>query len=107
MISDTDVEKAIDYLRDNARKEAQARANYEYVSEYRKVLKSQIMRENTSEAIGNQEARAYADPRYIEHLKAIKEAAETWEYLRFMREAARAKLDAWQTQSANNRSVRI
>jgi len=102
-ISDDEVEKAIDYLRDSAPKAAKAAAEFGYVSEYRKVVKAQIMREHDDKPLGAQEAIAYADPRYKQHLVAIKEAEEQAMYHRFMRGAAEAKLNAWQTQSANNR----
>lgn len=103
MISDQEVEKALDYMRDNASKAAQARANLAYMDEFRKVLKGQIMRENSGLAIGAQEAIAYADPRYLEHIEATKTANFEDARWRFTMDAARAKLDAWQTQSANNR----
>jgi hypothetical protein len=103
MISDLDIERAIDYLRDNAGKAAKARAEREYLDEYRKVVKAQIMREHDNKPLGAQESIAYADPRYIEHLKVMKAAIETDEYHRWARTAADAKLSAWQTQSANKR----
>lgn len=103
MIAETEIEKALDYLRDNATKAASARANRAYVEEFRKVLKAQIMREYPTDALGTQEAKAYSDPRYAAHLKAISEAIEADEHHRFMMNAAQAKIDAWQTQSANNR----
>lgn len=103
MISDDDIESAINYLRDNARKAAKARANREYLDEYRKVMKATIMREHMDKPIGAQEAIAYADARYIKHLEVMRDAIETDEYHRWGRTAAEAKLSAWQTQSANNR----
>jgi len=103
LISDDDIEKALDFLRDSATKAAKARAEYGYVAEYRKVVKAQIMRENDDKPLGAQEAIAYADARYLQHLKAIREAEEAAEYLRFMRVAAEAKIEAWRTQSSNNR----
>lgn len=103
MITDDEVERALDFMRDNATKAAQARANRAYVEEFRKTMKAQIMRENAASALGAQEAIAYADPRYVGHLEAIKEAVFEDERLRFMLSAAEAKIQAWQTQSANNR----
>jgi hypothetical protein len=103
LISDQDIEKAIDYLRDNASKAARARAEREYMDEYRKVVKSSIMLEHAGKTIGAQEAIAYSDPRYLTHLKIMKEAIEKDEYHRWMRTAAEAKLEAWRTQSANHR----
>ena len=103
MITDQDVEKALDWMRDNSTKAAQARANRAYLEEYRKVLKGQIMRENSNLPLGAQEATAYADERYTVHLNGYKEAVLEDERLRFMFSAAEAKVQAWQTQSANNR----
>jgi len=107
MITDNEVEKSLDYLRDNARAAAQAKANREYLDEYRKVLKAQIMRENDKESLGAQEARAMADKRYITHLEAFKEAIERDEYYRWMKVAAEAKIEAWRTMSSNERANRV
>jgi hypothetical protein len=107
MISDDDIEKAIAYLINNADKAARARAERIYLDEYCKPLKATIMRENMSESLGAQEARAYADPRYEQHLIALKESVQRDEYHRYMREAADAKVRAWQTQRATERAGRI
>ena len=104
MISEDDIEKSVDYLRDNARKAGQARANRIYLDEYRKTIKAQIMRERDNMAIGAQERDAYADDRYVEHLKALKEAVSQDEYHRWMMVAAQAKIEMWRTQQANARA---
>ncbi len=104
MISNEDVEKAVDFLRDNARTVAQARANRIYVEEYRKTVKAQIMRENQNLPIGAQEAIAYADERYKAHLQAVKEAVEADEQCRWLMVAAEAKIEAWRSQCANARA---
>jgi hypothetical protein len=106
-ISDEEIEKALDYLRDSSGKAAKARAEKLYLDEYCKPLKALIMRENVSESLGAQEARAYADPRYKQHLEALKDASEASDDLIFMREAADAKLRAWQTMRATERAQRI
>ena len=107
MITDTEAEKALDYIRDNATKAAQARANRIYVEEYRKTIKAQLMKESMKESadlpLGAQEREAYSDVKYVQHLNAIREAVEQDEYFRWMLTAAEAKLKCWQTQSANNR----
>lgn len=104
MISDTEAEKALDYLRDNATKAAQARANRIYVEEFRKTIKAQLMKESADLALGAQEREAYSDPKYVQHLNAIREAVEQDEYFRWMLSAAEAKLEAWRTQSATKRA---
>lgn len=103
-ITDDEIDKALDYLRDNARDAAQAKANRVYVEEYRKVIKAQLMKENGTLSGILQEREAYADARYIAHLEAIKQAVEIDEQHRFMRAAADAKIEAWRTQSSNSRA---
>lgn len=107
MISDDDIEKALDYLRDNAAKAAKSKAERIYMEEYRKTVKGQIMRENDDKPLGAQEAIAYADPRYKQHLEAMREAIERDEYHRWMLIAAEAKIEAWRTQSSNSRAMKV
>lgn len=104
MISDDDVEKAVDYLRSNARVAAQARAERIYCEEFRKVVKSTVMREHQHLPLGAQEAIAYLDPRYVQHLEALRAAIEKDEYCRWMMTAAEAKIEAWRSQCANQRA---
>ena len=105
MIEDADIEKAVDYLRDNATRAAKAKAERMYMEEFRKVVKSKIMREHDDQPVGKQEAIAYADSRYTQHLKAMREAIEADEYHRWMLTAAEAKISAWQTMSRSNRAL--
>lgn len=107
MITEEEVEKAIDYLRDTAVEAAQARADRIYLEEYRKSLKAMIMSEFAGLAIGAQERQAYRDQRYVDHLEALKQAVFADEKIRFMRVAASAKIEAWRSQSANQRAVTI
>ncbi len=102
-ITDDEIDKALDYLRDNARDAAQAKANRVYVEEYRKVIKAQLMKEHGAMSAVLQEREAYSDPRYSTHLDAIREAVESDEHHRFLRGAADAKIQAWRTQSSNLR----
>lgn len=103
MITDEQAEAAADYMRDNARAVGIAKGKANYLSDYSKVVKAQIMRENSDKPIGTQEAIAYADPRYDTHLKAKEIADEEYEYQRWMMEAAQAKIDIWRTESSNQR----
>ena len=105
MISDKDVEAAVDYLRDNAKKAAEAKGNHIYMDEYRKVVKAALMREKLGETLGAQESYAYSAPRYTEHLEVYREAAKVDEYHRWMMKAAEAKIEVWRTQAANERAL--
>ena len=104
MISEDDVERAVNWLVATATEAAQARANREYMTEYRKSLKSMLMRERAGEPVSVQEREAYADERYIAHLDALRVAIEQDERLRWLHSAAEAKISAWQTQQRNTRT---
>lgn len=103
-IPEKDIEAAVDYLRDNARKAGRVRAQRIYMDEFRKTVKAQIMREEPGVSIGAQESRAYADPRYAQHLEAMRTAIEEDEYHRWMMVAAQARIECWRTEQANLRA---
>lgn len=103
MISDDDVQRAVDWLRDNAPRAARARATREYLSEYTKSLKAQLMRKHMDLPVAAQEREALASADYIIHLDAVRKAIEDDEQLRWLKAAAEAKLEAWRTLSANER----
>ena len=104
-IKDDEILKTLDYLRDTADKAASARADRAYVTEYRKTLKAMIMKEYDELPLGAQEREAYASDRYQSHLLALRDAVKDDEKYRFLREAALAKIDAFQTMSANVRAI--
>jgi hypothetical protein len=106
-ITESEVDRALDYLRDNADAAAKARAERIYVEEFRKTVKSQIMKEHNALPLAAQEREAYADVRYIEHLDALRSAVFADEKHRFLLAAASAKIEAWRTQSSNERAGKL
>ena len=97
--------KALDFMRDNARPLAQAKANRVYLEEYRKTLKAKLMKTSGTEAIGAQEREAYAHPDYEAHLKGLQSAVAAEEELRWKMVAAQAKVDVWRSLNASNRAL--
>tara|TARA_Y100000114_G_C11650242_1_gene273832 strand:- start:430 stop:756 length:327 start_codon:yes stop_codon:yes gene_type:complete len=107
MISDEEIEKALDYLRDTANDAAKCKAERIYLEEYRKSLKALIMSEYKQLPVSAQEREAYCDNRYLKHLEALKIAVRKDEKIKFMRVAAEAKIEAWRSYSANHRAMKI
>ena len=103
MITDSEIEKACDWLRDHAEEAAQAKAARVYLEHGRKRLLGLIMKEHTDKPLGAQEREARADERYKTHLEGLREAVYADEKCRFLRSAAEAKIEAWRTQQANQR----
>lgn len=107
LVSDADVERALDFLRDNAAEAARAKAERVFCEEYRKSVKALLMAEKIEESIGAQERFAYSHPTYMAHLEKLKAAVFEDERLRALRGAAEMKINAWQTMSANYRSMKL
>ena len=105
MIPDSEIQKALDYLRDEADHAAQARANRVYAEEYRKSLKARLKKESNATSNAAQEDDAYAHPDYLAHLEALKAAVHADEKHRFMLSAAGAKIDAWRTQKSYSKTM--
>jgi len=103
MITDDEIERALDYMRDNADDCARWKAERVYVTEYRKTIKAELMKESNAKTAVDREEYAYAHDRYKEHLEAIKQAVYQDEKHRFLVLAAQAKIDAWRTMNANQR----
>lgn len=103
MIPESDIEKAVDYLRSSAQEAAQARANVKYLAEFLKTKRAQLKIAQTGVSNAAAEDVALADPAYIELLDGYKEAVRHDAFHGFKREAAAAMIDAWRTQQSNAR----
>lgn len=104
MIDDKNIQKALDWLVENATPAAQARANRIYCEEFRKSVKADLMAQKPEESIGAQERFAYSHPTCKQHLLALKQAVEEDERMRWLMVAAEAKIEAWRTYQANARA---
>jgi dihydroorotase-like cyclic amidohydrolase len=103
MITDDDVERAVDFLRDNAVKSGALRGDRIYAEHYLKHLKAILMVHSEETSIGAQEKEAYSDDRYREHLQALRNIVSADEENRALREAAALKIEVWRTEQANVR----
>ena len=83
LITDEDVDKAVDFLRNTAEQSAKYKAERVYLDEYRKSLKALLMKNHLDLPVSAQEREAYASPVYIQHL------------------------EAWRSMSANIRAIKI
>lgn len=98
-----DPNAAVDFIRDNAKPFAQAKANRLYLEEFRKSKKAILMRVSGEKVIGAQESYAYSHPDYIAVLEGIREAVEVEEHLRWQMVAAQARTEVWRSSEASKR----
>jgi len=95
--------KAIQYIIDTAPLYAKAKADRIYLEEFRKSRKAQLMANSRLEALGKQEAYAYAHEDYVGILEGIREAVEIEEKYRWMMTAAQARIEVWRTEQYSAR----
>ena len=91
------LDKAVDYLRDHASDYAVAEAQLVYMTELRKTVKAQLMKDyevQGHKTTAAQEREAYADQKYVEHLLALQQATEQRERTRWLMIAAQARIEA-------------
>ena len=98
-----DPNKAIEYLRDNAPKYAEAKANRVFIENYLRSVKSKLMG-NEEGTLGAKEAYAYAHDEYVEKLNGLSAATEEEERLKFMLKAAELRVEIWKTQEYSKRA---
>lgn len=104
MISESEVDKALRFLRDSAAEAAIARANSKYLDAYLKTLKATLKVKNTGLSNVAAEDAALASREYREALDGYRVAVEQDALHTFKREAADALIRAWQTEQATARS---
>lgn len=105
MIHTDDAEKAVDWLRDNAERMAQARAERLYLEQYVKTVKAEeFVKAEPGNKIALAEALSLAAPRYLATLQAYRDAIKADEANRFLAAAAEAKIEAWRSQESTRRA---
>src|SRR3990167_6433289 len=102
MISDDQVQAALDYLRDSAPKAAVARSQARTLEKYLGVVEAQqkALQRGLSNAAAQDCARA--SPEYKTALEGWNEAVRQDCEFNMLREAAIARIDAWRTWQATN-----
>ncbi len=104
MITDAEVEKSLDYLRDKASQDAQARAERLYLEHFIKTVLAEQMQRSSGASISAADMEARTSDAYKQALQDFKTAVFNDEKRRFLRAAAAAKIEAYRTQQATLRA---
>jgi hypothetical protein len=102
-----DPEKALDFMRDNAKHLAEAKANRVYLEQWRKSQRALLFTQapDDCKTVLAKEAYAYSHELYIEVLEGLRVAVEEEERLRWLMVAANLKVDVWRSQESSNRRI--
>jgi hypothetical protein len=107
LVSDADVEKALDFLRDNAGAIGEARAAMIRTDGMLKHIKALEMKRHNELPVSAQDREAVASAAYLDALMKAAVAAGEYEKMKSLREAAAAKIEVWRSASANYRAMKI
>lgn len=102
-MEEIDPTKALRYIQENAKDYAQAKANRIQIEMYSKSLKAKLMAEEDG-TLGAKEIYAYSHHSYVTLIEGLKVAVEQEEYLKYMLEAAKLKIEVWKTQEYSKRA---
>ena len=106
MISDADIERALDFLRETAHEIGAKRG--EAIKTERMVghVEAIEMKKRNEEAVAAQKREARASQAYVDALNAEAQAVADYETLKARRAAAEITISAWQTMSRGERGAR-
>ena len=107
IVSDEELEKALDWLRDSAWEIGDAKANAVRASHMMKVVKALTMKRFNELSLAAAEREAFSSEEYRKALEEDAAAAGEYEKMRALREAAALKIEAWRTEAANYRAMKI
>jgi hypothetical protein len=104
-MSDFNPHNSIDYIYQNAPEYGKAKGRVAELEAYKHSLKAIMMSRSPEATIGGQEKAAYASVEYQNLCKAIGEATEAAETLKWRLESAKMRFEAYRTEQANNRQI--
>ena len=107
IVTEEDLEKALDFLRDSAQAMGDAKARTVragHMLKHTEALESKMSDERSAEG---RKADARCSLRYVAAVEEDAVAAGEYEKMRSLREAAALKIEAWRTESSNYRALKI
>lgn len=107
VVTEVELAKALDWLRDSAPEIGLARERLVKAEHMVKHTEALLMRASDERSAEMRKADARCHQRWIDATTEEAIAAGEFEKLRALREAAALKIEAWRTEQANYRSMKI
>lgn len=106
MITDDQVEKALEYLRDTATRLAEAKSYRVWLEEKTKIIRAHSFL-GAEGTVAEREALSRTDEEYGRALDDLREAVHMETLIRARRDAAEAKIEAWRTMESSRRAANV
>ena len=107
IVTEADVEKALDFLRDNAKTLGEAKARLVRSGHMIKVVEAFQFKISDATSNDRRQADARTSKEYMDAILEDAEALGDYEKLRALRGAADMKIEAWRSESATYRSMKL
>jgi hypothetical protein len=107
MIADEAVDRALDWLRDNASVIGKAREAADLADKYVGHVEALLTKASNANSADARKADARSSDKYLEAITDAAVKAGRLAELYSLREAAMAKIECWRTEQSNFRAMRI
>src|SRR5262245_4134901 len=107
IVTDDSLERCLDWLRDNAPVIGAAKTRLVLAEHMVKHIRALEMKKWAELGVGAQEREALASQAYLDAITEEAQAAGAFEEMRSRREAAALKIEAWRSEQANYRAMKI
>lgn len=107
LVTDAEVERALDWLRDNADEIGEAKRLAIKSDHMVKHVKALAMKQHADLPVSAQEREALASDLYVRAIEAAADAAGAFEKMKSLREAAALKIEVYRSSSANYRAMKL
>ena len=104
MITEQQVQSALDWMITNEDDMAKAKADYHDLDRFSKTIKAELMSQVSSNmSVSAREIEALAHQKYITHLSALRDAEQIYLQYEYKMDHNKMICQLWQTISANKR----
>lgn len=107
IVDDNEVDKALDWLRDSAAEIGAAKRRAVLAGHMVSHVEALMSKTSNATSAEARKADARASQKWLDAVQEDAEAAGDMAKLYSLREAASAKIEAWRSEQANLRSMRI
>jgi hypothetical protein len=107
IVTEVELEKALDFLRDNAKALGDAKARVIKSGHFLKHVEALEYKKSDAKTTEAKKADARTSETFMSAIVEDAEAAGAYEMMKALREAAALKIEAWRSEQANYRSMRI
>jgi hypothetical protein len=107
IVTEEELEKALDFLRDGAKALGTAKARVVRAAHMIRHIEALEFKASDATSNDKRQADARTSEAYLEAINEDAMAAGEYETMRALREAAALKIESWRSEQANYRSMKI